>query len=138
MRSATGTDVKFFEVRDSMTCIPVMVTSVCADQIPTEVNPFAEEDRWFIRRSGWGQSQVGLYFTALDSDKKCTALGIAGNHVIHSYHNTSPARTLREAFTFIQREWFNLDSGEVIDVEFILGETQTKKTSDRLQSWGPR
>lgn len=37
---------------------------------------------------------------------------------------------MHEAHKYIQQHWDELQSGEVVDVEYILGETTVKKESD--------
>lgn len=39
-------------------------------------------------------------------------------------------RTMREAHAYIEREWKMLRDGDIIDVEFILGETDMPKESE--------
>ena len=43
-------------------------------------------------------------------------------------------RTLRHAHKHISENWDIIQSGDVIDVEFILGETTFRKESERLES----
>lgn len=43
-----------------------------------------------------------------------------------------PVRTYRIAHEYIIEHWDELSSAEVIDVEYILGESSTKKESERL------
>jgi hypothetical protein len=47
------------------------------------------------------------------------------------YDWPSSPRTIRVAHNYIQDHWQALADGDVIDVEFILGERPTKKTSER-------
>lgn len=42
---------------------------------------------------------------------------------------------MQVAHDFITKNYDTLQSGEVIDVEFILGETTTKKKSDRYHEY---
>lgn len=43
-------------------------------------------------------------------------------------------RTWTVAHVFIEANWDNLKDGDVIDVEHILGESTTKKLSERITS----
>ena len=43
--------------------------------------------------------------------------------------------TMREAHTYIKAQWDEIETGDVIDIEFILGETEVKKISERLKSF---
>jgi hypothetical protein len=40
-------------------------------------------------------------------------------------------RTMHVAHTYIEKNFYEMDNGDVVDVEFILGETKVKKTSER-------
>lgn len=42
------------------------------------------------------------------------------------------ARTMKVAHHYIQRNWATLKDGDVIDVQFVLGETTSPKQSERL------
>lgn len=42
------------------------------------------------------------------------------------------SRTFPVAHSFIENNWDELKDGDVIDVEFILGETAEKKVSERI------
>ena len=46
----------------------------------------------------------------------------------------SNPRTYQVAHNYIATHWSALSDGDVIDVEFILGETDTRKTSERYES----
>jgi len=41
-------------------------------------------------------------------------------------------RTFFVAHQYIERNWGSLESGEVLDVEYILGESKTPKVSERV------
>ena len=45
-------------------------------------------------------------------------------------------RTFKTAHKYIADHWFELVTGDVIDVEFILGETHHKKISERCEGSG--
>gem|GEM_PF-2943358 len=51
------------------------------------------------------------------------------------YDWSGTPRTYREAHKYIKQNWGILESGDVIDVEFILGETDTCKISERLTAY---
>lgn len=46
------------------------------------------------------------------------------------FQRGEPARTLFEAHRYVADHWDEIKDGDVIDVEFILGETTTKKESE--------
>lgn len=101
---------KLFEVRDKMTFIPVMVTKLMSNE--------AKEHK-LLRRVGLGsKDSFQFLYTELSS----------GKSTLDTYEHRS--RTNGTAHAYIEAHWNNLASGEVIDVEYILGETTTKKESE--------
>lgn len=109
--------VKFFEVRDSGTFIPVVAILV---------EPWTpdEKDAYLIRRSGW-ISDSGVILCRLE----CAGTDRNATYDCYAWGN----RTLTTAHDFIALNWPTLNSGDVIDVQFILGETQEPKHSEREQ-----
>lgn len=110
-------ECKLFELRDRATFIPIFafrnrVILQHADgwEIHHQTTQETRED-WLLRRAGFG-SQSQHLVTVAD-------VPIAGN-----------PRTYGVAHKYIEEHWNDLRSGDVIDVEFILGETKTKKRSE--------
>ena len=96
---------KYFEVRDCGTCIPIIAVQL--------------DDNPIVRRAGFRpQSYKHVLVTALSSLK--------------TYHAQSfiEGRTIRVAAEHIAIHWDDLTCGQVIDVQFILGESNAPKTSD--------
>ena len=104
---------KLFEVRDRATFIPVMAIHIdgnCTDQ----------ED-WLLRRSGYG-----------NRDRDYTYLiHLHTGEGQYDPYNWDVTRTMREAHRYIAKHFDELQTGDVIDVEYILGESATKKTTER-------
>lgn len=92
---------KLFEVRDESTLIPIM--AVQTTRCP------------LFRRAGYDQPEVIL--TNLNNQRS-------------SHDPYSWSRTLCEAHKFIRNVWETLEDGQVIDVQFILGETKKPKQSE--------
>jgi hypothetical protein len=106
---------KLFEVRDRATFIPVMAIHIdgnCTDQ----------ED-WLLRRSGYGKSEDRDYVYLIHLQ--------TGEGQYDPYKWGCCSRTLHEAHRYITAHFDELQTGDVIDVEFILGESATKKTTER-------
>lgn len=106
-------ETKLFEVRDRGTFIPVICTCL---------RPSNEADRYILGRTGFGlepnvQASYVLY-ASLEEDK------------IHYDPVYWDNRTRQCSHDYIRDHWDDLKSGEVIDVEFILGETDEKKESE--------
>jgi hypothetical protein len=96
---------KYFEVRDCGTLIPVVATRL-------DHNPI-------VRRAGFNSDlERHVIVTALTSLKTYHAQGFI------------EGRTMRVAASHIYSNWDSLVCGQVIDVEFILGESNAPKTSD--------
>jgi len=122
----SGTEVKLIEVRDDGTTMPCMVTALCANAT------MEEAERWLTRRGGWGEDQIGLYFAALCPENNEYAVGVVGHPYIHTWSQAQHSRTLKVAWEWVQTHWDEVSSGDVVDVEFLLGERKTPKLSDRL------
>lgn len=45
-------------------------------------------------------------------------------------------RTMHTAHEWITKHFHTLKNGDVVDVEFILGETKVPKRSERFSDWG--
>lgn len=106
-------ETKLFEVRDSGTFIPV----ICIKLEPTN-----EADRFLLSRSGFGkvpevQGAYILYY------------GLEGGPIEYD-----PAAQINRTRSFSHRyildHWGELNSGDVIDVEWIMGRTSHKKVSE--------
>lgn len=113
-------ETKLFEVRDRGTFLPVLCV---------KLEPVNEPDRYLLAMAGYGlrqekQAQYILMGKLQTGDLKCTSSDHAGYPTV---------RTLPMAHHHIQKHWEKLTSGDVIDVEFILGEVAEPKISQRLQ-----
>lgn len=103
------------EVRDKMTFIPILVIDMSSDLAN-------EGDRYLLRRAGFGSS--GCF--------QVVHLNSGLSHY-DPYDWPDRSRTMRVAHNFIDEHFDDLKSGDVIDVEFILGETSEKKISERFE-----
>jgi hypothetical protein len=113
--------VKLFEVRDRATFIPVVAVQVTATE--------GSED-YLLMSSGFSDSSA--YPSALVG----MALLAGGQGVMYFFHSEWGDRTLSTAHQYIADNFDNLKSGQVIDVEFILGEVDRPKKSQRGESYG--
>lgn len=115
---------KTFEVRDAMTFIPVLAI---------KLQPGCEADRYLLARSGYGSAA----FT-----QESYVLLLCLTHGQGTY-NSDPCewehqhvRTIPQAHQYILEHFDELESGAVVDVEYILGEKQTPKKSEREDRYG--
>jgi hypothetical protein len=107
-------EVKCLEIRDDGTFIPV----ICIRPVPTN-----DAQRYLLRRDGYRGD---------DTERCIIMIDVQCNGVSYDpYAWRGVARTKPQAHIFIQENWHSLKDGDVIDVEYILGESETKKVSER-------
>lgn len=104
---------KLFEVRDSMTFIPVI-----ASRMVSEYGP----ERYLLGRVGYGTAVPDHIFLAR----------LAGGTIATADPYEWNSRTMQAAHGHIMRHWNELASGDVVDVEYILGKTNEPKKSERV------
>jgi len=109
--------VKCLEIRDRHTFIPVM----CFKPIPEN-----DAQRYLLRRDGWCCQEGERCVMLIDTHK--------GRAEYNYHHHSGGSRTMVEAHRYIEENWNVLSDGDVIDVEFILGETKEKKISERYET----
>ena len=109
--------MKLFEIRDAATFISAMAI---------KLGSYREEERFLLARAGYynHDSAAGPYVILMRLTD-CEA-----QYDPHSW--AGGARTMMNAHKHILEHFDELASGDVIDVEFILGEKPTKKVSERV------
>lgn len=105
---------KLFEIRDKATFIPAIGMRLCS----THARNNAQEN-YLLRRAGYGDEPLVL-LAKLD--------GGDAYYDVYNWDN----RTMQVAHDYITTHWDELESGAVIDVEFILGETTRPKASEAI------
>jgi hypothetical protein len=107
-------EVKCLEIRDANTFLPV----IC-------IRPVAANDRqrYLLRRDGY----------SADASERCVILIDAQCRGVSydPYHWPGDTRTKPVAHDYIERHWHELRDGDVVDVQFIIGETTERKRSER-------
>ena len=96
---------KLLEIRDRGTFIAALAIQVSGD------------DGYLMRRAGFQSPMV--YLIALATERACYDPYNWGN------------RTMANAHRHIEQEFDSLKDGDVVDVEFILGETTAPKQSEQ-------
>lgn len=121
--------LKLLEIRDRGTFIPAFafraITGTATyDRLARD--PQFECERYLLARAGYGRH----------NDSDCIVLGRLGGGECQydPYSWPGGARTMTVAHDYIEKNWNLIHSGDVIDVEFILGETKTQKDSERLDA----
>ncbi len=115
-------EVKILEVRDAGTFMPV----IC-------IKPIADNDAqlWLLRRDGYDALR----------DERCVILikpqcrGVAYDPYDWPLGR---GRTMQVAHQYIESHWAHLNDGDVVDVEYILKETDEPKVSERLTALSPK
>jgi hypothetical protein len=105
--------VKMFEIRDAGTFIPVM----CIRPLPD--NP---EQRYLLRRDGYSCDKHDNIVIMIDAQCRYVSYD--------PFKWRCNPRTHRQAHLYIRENWDELHDGDVIDVEFILGEKPSRKISE--------
>jgi len=106
--------IKFFEVRDFATTIPMCAVRV--ERFKTPAWPLRTEmvrEDQLLARAGWGQESSAVYMFHLGENP--------GKVTWDCY--TWGDRTRKAVHAHICREWDNLQDGQLLDVRVILGET---------------
>lgn len=93
--------------------------------VPNSLDDEYISDIFLLRRSGYSlMSPVPTVIVTRLGDSKSR----------YCYHDWND-RTMEVAHKYIEKNFSILQSGQVIDVEFILGETKFPKISERLEEY---
>lgn len=119
-------DVKLIEIRDRATFIPAIAVRL-RNRTPREF--------YLLRRAGYSKEQIGgreevagmladglepyIVLSRLDGSMKA-------NYDPYEWSD----RTMQNAHKWLIENWGIVVTGDVLDVEFILGETQQPKESE--------
>lgn len=110
--------LKLFEVRDRGTFLPCFAFLTT----PGPIFPTNQGERFLLERAGFDPRLPQVVFGKLEELGRTqwdpTAWG---------------DRTLRTAHEYINTNWYALESGDVIDVEYILKEKTEPKVSERFR-----
>jgi hypothetical protein len=104
--------VKAFEVRDRGTFIPVAAI---------KLEPADERERWLLGRAGF----------YIDPNPYVILIRLIDGSGSHDPWGHGAARTMNVAHRHILDNWDTLGAGQVLDVEYILGEKPTPKLSEQ-------
>ncbi len=114
-------EAKTFEIRDSSTFIPVVAVLLDAKAGVTNMS-----DRYLLGRAGLGRvGSYTVFILQLNHD--------VGTMDLHKWPGAPHVRTMPVAHQYIEDNWHKLDSGQVIDVEYIQGERSAPKLSEMEQ-----
>lgn len=114
---------KLFEVRDTGTFIPVLAVQFGSD---------IDVERWLLARAGYGpECRDQCRYVWLSK----IASSEPGNSTYDPHGWPSSSRTMQVAHQHITEHFDDLETGAVIDVEFILRLQTTIKDSERLEEF---
>ena len=125
--------VKAFEIRDRGTFIPALAVLMRPRHVanlgfitPADRDQH-EAERYLLRRAGYNIEDPSECCVILC---RMEAAGTAHNATYDPY--SWGQGTMNQAHMYIADHWSDLQSGQVIDVEFIRGVTAKPKVSERL------
>ncbi|MCH5165626.1 MAG: hypothetical protein J1G01_04425 [Clostridiales bacterium] len=102
-------ELKLIEIRDRGTTIAALAI---------KMSPEREGDIHFLRRSGFGIDSSLVYLIKVE--------GQEAHYDAFQWRN----RTMHEAHRYIQQHFDELKDCDLVDVEYILGESNKPKTSE--------
>jgi hypothetical protein len=112
-------ETKILEIRDARTFIAVLCVNMQSSGDAAR--------HYYLRRYGYpcdGRPNIGMTTLSADGDPFCN----------DPYGWNNRARTRPMAHKYIIEHWEELKDGDVVDVQFILGETDIPKISERLSN----
>ena len=112
-------EIKTLEIRDPATFIPVIAIK------PSLLN---EAERYLWARAGFGGYRGDEDVPAHTYVILLRLSDMRAEYVSVNWNN----RTMLHAHRYITEHWDEIEGGQVIDVEYILGETGKPKESERL------
>lgn len=129
-------EVKLLEVRDRLTFIPVIAIAML-EQVPASgleaLDPGAVKRitarRWLLRQAGYADDERHPTIALAHLGAAKTADRASGKTFCCDPYDWCD-RTYQCAHIYIQTHWHDLKDGDVVDVEFILGETKKPKVSE--------
>lgn len=110
-------EVKILEVRDAGTMIPLLCVNLGKSD--------NKGQHYLMRRMGYpldGEPNIAVCHLNCNNDPMTN----------DPYQQTVEPRTYRVAHHYIIEHWGTLSDGDVVDVQFILGEHAEKKRSERF------
>ena len=102
---------KMLEVRDRGTCMPVCAIELSGDTMT---------ESFFLEHAGYGFDHPSILVVDLENVKAET----------DPFKWDRMSRTMKQAHLYIRDNFEALNSGDVVDVEFILGESKRPKISE--------
>lgn len=121
-------NTKAIEIRDVGTFIPAMAIQMVPSASPGSDEGAAEF--YLLRRAGFNLTEPPFSIILC----RMEASGVDRNATYDPFAWGTLARTMHVAHCWIEEHWDEIRSGDVIDVEFIVGERAEPKLSERLDT----
>lgn len=119
--------IKLLEIRDEGTFIPAIAIRLFAVA--------DSQDEWLLRRAGYAQEQIRTYDVEEEpNDQPYVLLAQLHGGKIEYDPYAWTNRTMAVVHQCIIDQWSSLQSGDVVDVQYILKEKTSTKPSER---WNP-
>lgn len=116
-----------FEVRDRDTFIPVIATKLSPSSrwnMGIEM-PELKAEKFLLESAGYKDNRAYILLSKIEG-------GSCKSNYTPFGWDKNDGRTMFCAHEFIEKNFDSLESGEVIDVEYLLHETKTKKETQRI------
>jgi hypothetical protein len=133
---------KLFEIRDRGTFMPMMAVRLMVRDtafrhntgrspivVPNQMAIDDNAEEWLLRRAGYGREQINDH--GGDTEPYVIFIRLVEVDAEYDAFSWQNQRTLGVAHRYIIEHWNELVSGQVIDVQHILGESDAPKTSER-------
>jgi hypothetical protein len=104
------------EIRDRATFIPAIAVRMIAE-------PGNEAERYLLGRCGYQRERPAVILARMNGDG-------------HAYSDPYDwkNRTMQVAHLWVTEHFDELENGQVVDVEFVLGKSTAPKISERLEA----
>ena len=116
----SGFETKVVEIRDRGTCIGALLIRMQSDE-PTQ--------RYYLRRVGHPEDGSSIVLMDLNNQHATNDPYTWGSKHLAG----ASSRTFGNAHNWIIDHFDEIQDGDVVDVEFILGETKSPKKSERTR-----
>lgn len=114
-------EVKMIEVRDRSTFIPAIAILLQTNE---------EAERYLLRRAGYDEEEI-----LGRGERRVLLATIQGDDNFITYDPfgwRGKSRTMPAVHMHLMKHWDKINSGDVVDVEHILGEKHLPKPSERF------
>ena len=127
-------EIKLIEIRDRATFIPAIAVGLTLEPaLPGETEKYLRE-MYLLRRAGYSREQIQCNPERGEFPEEIYVLltKLDGGSQAHYDPFSWASRTMGTVHQWLITHWREFKSGDVLDVEFILGESKAPKTSEQF------